>query len=428
MAFGCLNKMIAFRRILKTSSSSSSDPAPQTSNITVKPQTSKIAVKPQTSEIAVKPLPVSIQVSSRKPATRSPEPLPPDEFDDYSFSPIDSPKKCNEVVRTPTTSTSAFEYRTPTARFVSGQQVSKQPTAQAGGSKTFQDKQPASHAPAAKLFQNNSNRQINSANEYSSETSRDYGGTKVSAIPPVRATSTSEDFPDFHMTLAIDDSPVETYSSVSSTGQGKSAWKESSATPCGRFDFDSVIETPHSKAPSSSKCTTPAVSVRNGNQQQSAATPHNELGRFHGNVQNDGITKEFDGFRFGHSQTLLSVFRERFGLQEFRPNQLQTVNSSLLGHDCFVLMPTGGGKSLCYQLPAMTVPGITIVVSPLKSLIFDQVNKLKSLDVSLFALFRCNFTLLFLKIIYCIFLRFRPSICLASLRPLNKIRFTFACR
>ena len=70
-----------------------------------------------------------------------------------------------------------------------------------------------------------------------------------------------------------------------------------------------------------------------------------------------------------------------FGYREFRPGQEALIDSVLAGRDVFGIMPTGGGKSICYQVPALTLPGITLVVSPLISLMRDQVLALKTAGV-----------------------------------------------
>src|SRR5690242_19093567 len=75
------------------------------------------------------------------------------------------------------------------------------------------------------------------------------------------------------------------------------------------------------------------------------------------------------------------LLRDVFGVERLRAGQQQVIDSVLAGHDTLAIMPTGSGKSLCYQIPASILKGSTVVVTPLISLVKDQAEKLDDIGI-----------------------------------------------
>ena len=106
------------------------------------------------------------------------------------------------------------------------------------------------------------------------------------------------------------------------------------------------------------------------------------------NGQSDGAVGAGDGDVDATEldERMLALGTEWFGIKAFRPGQALAIRNVLAGTDTLAIMPTGGGKSLCYQLPALELPGITLVVSPLIALMKDQHDKLEQLNIDVLRL------------------------------------------
>ena len=80
-------------------------------------------------------------------------------------------------------------------------------------------------------------------------------------------------------------------------------------------------------------------------------------------------------------QTPEEILKRYWGYDSFRPMQREIIESVLAGHDTLGLLPTGGGKSITFQVPAMAIDGLTLVITPLISLMKDQVDNLREIGI-----------------------------------------------
>ena len=78
----------------------------------------------------------------------------------------------------------------------------------------------------------------------------------------------------------------------------------------------------------------------------------------------------------------IDILRQYFGYTSFRAGQEEVIQALLDGRDCLAVMPTGAGKSLCFQIPALLKDGVTVVISPLLSLMKDQVDTLRAQQIA----------------------------------------------
>ena len=90
---------------------------------------------------------------------------------------------------------------------------------------------------------------------------------------------------------------------------------------------------------------------------------------------------DIDGDRSEPTICATDILQQIYGYREFRGHQLAVIEATIAGHDSLVLMPTGGGKSICYQIPALIRNGVALIISPLIALMHDQVAALRQIGV-----------------------------------------------
>lgn len=214
-----------------------------------------------------------------------------------------------------------------------------------------------------------------SRNDYSVKTQTSVSMSSASVIDDMKKDS-------LLLTELLDSSDDEWANTGIRDNNGQQKMSISPATAT----LNSSVSRAHSAASTPNTCSQQPIPVLSTKGKPGATQSNNLNSSFNSpnrinTIPNNGNDVELKRRDLPYHREMWKILKNVYNIRSLRTNQLEAINAAMTQHDCFILMPTGGGKSLCFQLTALMGAGASFVISPLRSLIQDQVQRLQSMKL-----------------------------------------------